>query len=385
MCFEQGEERRWGGPWLGCVILWGIVCTSPAEAQEPLQVDTLTPMGSCVACAALVFEGTLGNPEIPLPFVQPMIDVASDGSFRLVDLRPGLQEGVAVLSASGELRARIGRVGDGPGELSDAMIGAFVDQGDSVIVLDFHRQLGQRIHLFDPSGEFVRSFRPEGTIARQRPVRRLSDGRFVMNYGERTEDGSIVPPLHVYSPEGERVCSFGTYGGEATVAPPEPGLEAADAQQERDRQGWARDRYVLAIDSRDRVWTSPASRYELQLWEPCGERPLRILHRAGGWLEPTDLDEYLRLPRLSRPPRPLALTIDEQGRLWVFVSGWSVDSDSGWFTRIDVLDPTDATIVATGELDARVFDTSGKILYSLEEHELGFVFLRIWSVHLQEP
>gem|GEM_PF-5666889 len=94
--------------------------------------------------------------------------------------------------------------------------------------------------------------------------------------------------------------------------------------------------------------------------------------------------QYLSLPRLNRPPRPLALTIDPRDRLWVFVSGWSAESDSGWSTRIEVVDPTDGSIVATGELDERVFETSGHVLYSLEEHELGFVFLRIWSKHLRE-
>lgn len=50
-----------------------------------------------------------------------------------------------------------------------------------------------------------------------------------------------------------------------------------------------------------------------------------------------------------------------------------------------MIDPTDASIVATGELDELIRGTSGQIVYSLEEHDLGFLFPRIWSLHLRDP
>lgn len=112
------------------------------------------------------------------------------------------------------------------------------------------------------------------------------------------------------------------------VAPPVLEPQDAEAQLEWTSQAFLRGRFALAVDARDRIWTNRRGRYELELWEPRGERPLGVLHRAGTWLEPTDVDEYLSLSIGSRPPRPLALTIDPQGRLWVFASGSSPGADS---------------------------------------------------------
>jgi len=99
LVYSKGSEgRRRKKLWWGAVVSCVLLLPLPTKAQELFPVDTMTSMGSCAGCAALVSEKTLGDPETPLPFVHPMIDVASDGTFRLVDLRPGLHEGAVVLT-----------------------------------------------------------------------------------------------------------------------------------------------------------------------------------------------------------------------------------------------------------------------------------------------
>lgn len=121
---DSGKIRQWLllGAWILMLCAASGSAPSPPSQQLPtgaqdLQVDTLTVVGSYEGCGVLVSEGTLGDPGTPLPFAQPRIDVASDGGFRLVDLQIGVQEGVAILTASAELQGRLGTRGDGPGEL----------------------------------------------------------------------------------------------------------------------------------------------------------------------------------------------------------------------------------------------------------------------------
>jgi hypothetical protein len=119
----------------------------------------------------------------------------------------------------------------------------------------------------------------------------------------------------------------------------------------------------------DRLWTYRRNRIDLSSWDLTGRHLTRLVGSTP-WFEPwTDINVSKSGPT---PPSPLGngLQADSSGRLWLYVAtgndpwtpgGRGADRTYAqiYDTRIIVIDPVRATIVATKRFDEAVLPVSG--------------------------
>lgn len=345
-------------------LLWFTVAGGPAAAQEVVALDDSNACGDCIRIDPHL---SVGAPDDPLPWVVPELVVLGDSTVRLID-RGQAFDHVAVFDAEGRFDSLVSRRGDGPGELRTPRHFSLL-AGDSLLVFDGGRN--ERAHLFTSAGEYVRRFPlPWPDLS---AVDRLSDGSFLLAIPSHEH------PLHRVSAEGEIECSFGG-------RPPYPEPRVRGLVNQR----------TLAVDAADRVWAAAPYRYEVEVWRPCGNAPEAVLRREVEWFPARGGEVYVE-ERLSRdaPPGPAihALRVDPEGRLWVFA--WVTPEDwdpeargtrgrhSEWRdTVIEVLDPEEGRVLATGRSSHALVAAPGGAVYSLELDDSDLLMPRLWSVSL---
>ena len=186
----------------------------------------------------------------------------------------------------------LGRRGEGPGEFQWAIPPAR-GPGDSLLAWDV---LQRRTAVFSPSLEFVRDYRFPFP-----PMHVFNDGSILVNQ-QIPDPDYIGYPLHVVSPEGDILRSFGQ-------DPPEFRLDRAD-------------RYYRALAFTDdgRVWTSPTRRLELEFWDPATGERLRELPTEWPDFRVDDRWGQEGGVRRNEPPTVLEGMIHHpQGVLWILL------------------------------------------------------------------
>lgn len=335
-------------PWLlPAVIVMLLACGSPGVAQRPVTVPDRLACPECEISVRVVVE--MGVREGPGSLAGMPRRVREDGRGRYWILSPG--EPPMVFGSGGGYLATIGRRGEGPGEFLQPA-DAIPLPGDSMLVVD---NALARATVIGPDLSASRSIRLPGEMIVQGSV--VSWPEEIVVNGIFRDTARVGWPLHVLSFAGgtARVArSFGANRGELRPGPPDPLVRA------------------LSSASRGTVWSGEKLRYRLMEWGPT-EGLVRMLERSPVWFSGQSSGErLLGTPSTPPPPAVLYTEMDDSGRLWVFVRvaaptwqiGWprsvpaeamevsvgDIRIDRLFETRIEVIDPAAARVVARYEL-----------------------------------
>lgn len=172
----------------------------------------------------------------------------------------GLTRQVMALDRRGALLGLLGTFGDGPGEYRVPVF--LAEKADSVLVFDHDG----RASVFGPDGSFVRTaFRnPDLTGAVGNAVLLRGDTLMLSQRIHTLDEFGL--PLHVVSPRGDIVRSFGS--DDRSVDP------AFTSDQWR----------VMAAASDSSVWAGGPSGYELELWSTGGTLIHRLAPQRSWWV-----------------------------------------------------------------------------------------------------
>ncbi len=169
-------------------------------AAAPYQVRQATCEDCRIVLEAITTLGTADGPGA-LPTFPGPIAADSRGRYYVVPRRSG--EMVAVFDSDGRFMDRIGKEGEGPGELVYPR-NVFVMSGDSIHIRDSN--LG-RVSVFGPDYEFVRSY---DMLLSNAGIVPLPSDVLLVNGAVPTAD-RIGYALHRLDPSGHPVLSFDPY------------------------------------------------------------------------------------------------------------------------------------------------------------------------------
>lgn len=186
---------------------------------------------------------------------------------------------VTVWDTSGRYLATLGRAGLGPGEFASRWTITHIDRSDRVYV----RDAGGRWSLFTPTLRFVRTTAPSMMRFDAERAVFLDDGTFL------TSAPPSVGPLatanrpghwfHVYDfaaepKAGEGVAREGAFG---PIAASDRPTGASRIFAER----------LITYAGGPTFWAGPpigvGRGYELEMWEPGGDTPRRVIRREVAW------------------------------------------------------------------------------------------------------
>jgi hypothetical protein len=258
----------------------------------------------------------------------------SDG--RIVVANSGSNE-LRFYDKKGRFKGATGRKGGGPGEFQGlADVWALAD--DSLLTYDFRNN---RISVFDPSGEFVRSFQLQSlTGGKSSPglVAPFADGSLLihartMEFSPQTE-GGLRRDSVLYlrcDPTGALLDSLGWFPGPEWYVKSDEGIMAASSR--------AFGRSPVATAAADAFYFGSSDNYEIARYDGTGELR-RLIHRTHvnlgvtpddieGWIEErlagmNDENQrtfwerlYADMPFPETMPAYERLLVDDEGSLWV--------------------------------------------------------------------
>jgi hypothetical protein len=217
----------------------------------------------------------------------------------------------------------MGRYGEGPGELKMAR-NLHVDDRGNLYLGDV---LNARVTVFDSSGALARTIR----VGEPQPGFTILSlpGDSLLVEGHRTTPDLWGFSVHVMSPDGERVRSFGN---------PTYEIPHIDPYYHHRALAWA---------GSEEVWIGGWHRYYIELWSLAGER-IRTFIRDVDWFR-------FAIPG-SGGPRPVvnALQQDSSGLLWVHgrvpAALGVTDAPNGLDPFVEVIDPAAGQVLASVRL-----------------------------------
>ncbi|MBL0173540.1 MAG: hypothetical protein IPP90_23190 [Gemmatimonadaceae bacterium] len=298
--------------------------------------------------------------------VQPT-DVALDSRGRIWVAEEGV--GVRVFRSSGEFEADVGRKGSGPDEYQEPF-GFLTLPSDSMLVLDSRSNVA---HVVSPQLRSVRRVRLTGFMF---PLLPLSWPSLVAATGMISTKASIDQPLHLVAFAGADVAV--TKSVRFPADPP-------------DRAHPTSLFVRLAHARAGGFWTADQFAYRLTRWSPEGA-PIQTLVRKPSWFAGRSMD-WIGNPSTPAPPRIIAVVEDADGLIWVFHQvasprwrdGWPTQRTTGevatrqiaferlFTTRIEVIDPKSARVVAETALDAfvpTVLSDGRAVVYATDDNDV---------------
>jgi hypothetical protein len=385
----------------GFALLLALVCPNVCQdlRAQPV-VRTVDARASCQECRIDVRRGPLlgdiDDAELLGDLVSAVV-LAEDGRI-LVAGASGL-DAVLVYGADGRFLQRIGRRGQGPGELQH-VTGVKSWPGDSILAL----QIG-RATWFDAGGNPARTS-PTSNLRANHALSIDAAGRIVYSSIIRTPELAGLQ-YHLFDGDFEHVRSFGT-------VPPE--IQADCSRCTTHTTFWSAARPGA-------FWVLPPNRYEIGLWHESG-RELERLPVRSSWFEAWHrdpprsgpvVDGVIRLDaqaaRPTTPPDPRLTSIgeDASGLLWVtaFVpsADWTPPPPGPAFvspqdtahlralrehtrrsfdTIIEVIDPAEGRLLASTRLRGTNLTSLGAGRYYQLQNDprTGLVQLQMWSASL---
>ncbi len=360
-------------------LLGVMLCLLPAivVAQQPARIE-ISPRPACGDCRIeLTKIATLGNPNDSALLTtrsQPLRD--SRGRYYAWSATRGQ---VAVYDSSGRFMRTIGRLGDGPNELPAPGGMMLIGAGDTIRFFE-----GRGFRVWTPQYTYARRHSSPGTLLGKALL--LSDGRMVFPSGS-TQGNGVGQPLHLLSPEGAVLNSFGS-------------------AQPVNYRTCIQCYFKALADSREpgTIWVAPTSAYEIEKWNLDGKLLLTIVNPRSPWL-PSSLSDNLRVGKRDpdgRTARIYTIWEDDDGLVWVLGSTGKaapVDPNRRGIGLVperpleevnatsrqvlDVIDPVRKSVVASRAIEGTQYSPVGKhLLYSVREDADGFVYIDVWRVSL---
>ena len=253
---------------------------------------------------------------------------------------------------------------------------------------------GDTIHVFDSGNRRYTLMSPDYKVVRTAPITsqvtagaEQRPGRLVV--ATYTQPRSrTTQPLHLW--EGNRLQNgFGR----------DESLPSGPVQDERVLMR------KIAVSADGSLWTARRQEYMLEHWSANGT-PLHRLSRNVEWFQPYVIDDSF----IGGPPRPFVIGInqDSSGRLWVLVSvpnpNWkqalgrgpvvggrqttrvaSPDPTDVWWTRIEVIDPRTAEVLANSLIRQSLggFSSDGNVFSPVVDQD-GVAIMRVWRLRLDQ-
>lgn len=336
-------------------------CSSPGPASQPGAIG-------CSDCdIELQTVAQITDAFEPGALPDRMVYADGDSRGRVFTISRSADQ-VLVLGDSGQVLARIGKPGEGPGEFRHIRR-ALLGPGDSLFVVDWGTS---RVTVYGPGLTLARIQRVS-----HYPSLVLPDSRFVVATGIASPVATGYPMLLIGN-DGEVARSFG-----APITRPSPEIE-------RDRPRH------LAVAQDGGIWAVSRGRYTLDRWDPAsGELKQRVevgSSRVRNWAEYPE-DERVR-PTASIE----TLWEDADGLVWLLIR----DADEQWVAPsranqerlvsdeeydatfdwvIEVVDPATGKVIASRRFGRVLWGrpTSGLLVArtdSLPEGLSGFIVVR---------
>ena len=321
---------------------------------------------------------TLGGINDPGGVTQAdQVAVDSQGRYVVANV---MRSELTVFDRAGTYIRTVGRSGGGPGEFRN--IAAIWARGDSINILD---AANRRLTVLGPAFEVVRTARIPTAASEIRAIP-LDAGRILMNATLPTP-GHVGLPLHVISPDGEVVRSFGA-DDEAVL----PGHARADGR-------------ILARAGTGSVWAGQIGSYTLDLWSLEG-RHIRTLVRRPEWFPESRTDQeydpadpprpFLKAIRLNQDGTLLTVTIVADER-WTDgailtrangtgrIVGWRPDrADRLFDSMIEVMDTRSNTLLKTVRFEGYISQLlPGALAVASHADENGVEYLDILKLDWQ--
>lgn len=228
-----------------------MASTPEVRAQEDVVVSSAV---ECPACELqLTRTLSLGTPEAGLLGAEPSsVRRDSAGNFYLTQYN--YDSDILVFAPSGTFKQVVGREGEGPGEFKN--VRSIDLRADSIYAFD---NGNARLSVFSPELSFVRSAPLPTTFVQHGAI--LPSGNIVTNATVSSPE-AIGLPLHVISPEGDLISSFGSDGA---MAPGGLGIQR---------------RIATSSSLRGGLWSAHRTQYTIQLWDHDGNHRTTIFREA---------------------------------------------------------------------------------------------------------
>jgi hypothetical protein len=357
-------------------IAAGLLVVSTVGLPAQARVVEVGSTALCSACAPQIVKvATIGRPTDSVLVMNDSWMVADSREHFLVApvSTPGA---IALYDSGGRLVRTIGRQGSRPGEYGE-IDRIWLGVGDTLYVYDYRRF---QLTVLTPTYEVARThFLPTGGGERIA----LPGGQIVISAMSRNPD-RVGHPLHIYSPTGQWVRSFGGSGSAMDGAAPPPSVRFAPVRG-------------------DSFWIADRGRYEMQLWTARGSTPIARLIRVASFFEPYT-PTFARFARDGRIlPFIAGLRRGDSGLLWVSLyladpahrpspsvstaptSIAVADYPSVFEGMIEILDPDAGSLVASFALPQPVqfveAPRAGRVrVYAPAETSDGYRSFGVWRI-----
>lgn len=376
--FVKGGFRGLAQAWFP----WGMICSIVVWPVQlfALRQDSATVRSvvSCNTCRISVIKVvSIGDSESENGFVPSLangLGVGSDGTLWVSYEMAG--ELPARYDLHGNFLGRVGRSGKGPGEFQGPVVARSFGT-DTVFLLDYR---AQRLSAYvPPQLEPVRTSRIQGPIGNLEFLV-LNNGYLVTN-AHSPDPTFSGTPIHIYDSSGEHLRSVGG------------GLVMRYGDRKSSLRKLARVPHGLGF------WTVDMD-VNLREWTSDGAH-IRTLTRAAEWRVPASTGVWI--PQREDPPphQVIAIAPTEDGFLWLVAAvaapTWErairrrglpfmgsdfdvTDVNELFDTVIEVIDPSNASLVASVTLDEVVVSFSPPYMLTAGDNFEDNPMLNLWRV-----
>ena len=309
-----------------------------ASAQEPPSQTVVHEIRPCDRPCGMraVVVGELGEDDGP-----GMIE--SEESAGFLDRSGRMYIGVypdhvLMFDSDGTFLRRLGRQGDGPGEMRNIGSLAIADEDSVFWILDRGRAV---IMKFDWNGELAGEVKTRGWVPSGVGTIHL-DGALAVHEGKISTADGVGYPLHLVDLDSGKIkASFGSETGEY------------DPSRER------RLSVAVARGPGTAIWMARRRAYWIELWEP-ENRLLLSMRRDLEWFPDALVDREHTVHGQAREPEPQLTYISaEDSLLWVMINrsdqGWAdageFDEQGRYDTVIELIDWKRRQVVASQRFD----------------------------------
>ncbi|MFC1529184.1 hypothetical protein ACFL41_00990 [Gemmatimonadota bacterium] len=258
-----------------------------------------------------------GEPEWQLFYRTPRILVAPDGTIILVDIQ---RFEIFFVSDEGELLARQGGSGAGPGEFRDILDAFWADVGQEIWLTD---QLNARITRYNLGGDLLGSFSYGGIRSRYQHYSSLGNGSFLAT-GTIYKGPDLINRVlefAIVNQDLERTVLLHEYQNPGRFMVSENRVDSAPYHLSDSARAFPDGRILLSQPQTPRL-TVYSNQGEIQFhierdWEEqpvTGEekRRIRNMWRSAGLSEAAS-----RIPFPDRKPFFSSAFTDSEGRIWL--------------------------------------------------------------------